>query len=110
MRVSEAKNCSSHNNCERLHWKVPGFVLDLMVLLAKKLPAFIKDTRYFTGLKTILYDTEIFKDGAFDCEVVSSCVGQRVGTTTFFKELWHISSRRCCSPQQNECSSPYFPI
>ena len=45
VRVSEAKNCPSHNNCERLHLEVPGFVLDFMVLLARKLPAFIKDTR-----------------------------------------------------------------
>ena len=37
MRVSKAENCSSH---EMVHLKVPGFVLDFIVLLAIKLPAF----------------------------------------------------------------------
>ena len=37
VRISKAKNCSSHYV---VHLKVPGFVLDFIVLLAIKLPAF----------------------------------------------------------------------
>ena len=67
VKDSKAKNCSSHN-CERLHLKFAGFVLDFIVLLARKLLPFFKDTRvkYLAGLRTTLYNIEIFKDGAFD--------------------------------------------